>query len=79
VRSHPNDALLAMRPEAGELDDTPFGGAGDLGAAAPAQRRSSGGARQTPPKPPSHEQTLIAVLHSGEANVGANSPKRRSG
>ena len=32
-----------------------------------------GGARQSPPQPPpTHEQTLIAVLRSGEANVGAN-------
>jgi hypothetical protein len=32
-----------------------------------------GGARQSPMQPsPTHEQTLIAVLRSGEANVGAN-------
>jgi hypothetical protein len=32
-----------------------------------------GGARQNPPQPPPrHEETLIAVLRSGEANVGAN-------
>jgi hypothetical protein len=31
-----------------------------------------GGARQTPERPETHEQTLIAVLRSGHANVGAN-------
>jgi hypothetical protein len=43
-------------------------------ARAPAEATGSldGGARQTPAKPQTHEQTLIAVLRSGRANVGAN-------
>jgi hypothetical protein len=31
-----------------------------------------GGARQTPERPKTHEQTLIDVLRSGEANAGTN-------
>jgi hypothetical protein len=31
-----------------------------------------GGARQTPERPKTHQQTLIDVLRSGEANAGTN-------
>jgi hypothetical protein len=31
-----------------------------------------GGARQTPERPETHDQTLARVLRTGEANVGAN-------